>query len=307
MSGASPMYVMPDPNKGLVEAMSGASIEDKRVDGTLSLSRRKGGTTGTISGGFSGEEDYQAIHGGVEMARDLADRVSTVSLGLGYSSDTLKPRQGRWATGTLHDTRQSASVLAGYSRVLDEFTVAQATVSYTHHQGYLSDPYKRAFITSTAVDIPDQRPDQRGQLTATARLRHFFNGVDAAVHLDYRYYHDDWRVDSHTVDASWQQNLGHGVRVAPGVRWYSQSQAFFYAPYYNTQRADGLASSDYRLAPYGALSGNLTVNWDVAGWSTNLSYERYESGASFALGKVAVENPGLVDFQVISLGLQKTF
>jgi len=183
----------------------------------------------------------------------------------------------------------------------------QTTLGYTHHSGYLADPYKQAWVVSLANVVPDQRPESRQQLTWSAQLRRFFRGADAALHLDYRYYHDNWEVDAHTVDLAWHQNVGHGVRLVPGLRWYSQSQAFFYEPYYATPRSDGLASSDYRLSPYGALSASLTASWDYRDWNASLSYQRYDSGTAYALGQVAVENPGLVDFQVVSLGLKKVF
>lgn len=308
MSGASPVYVQPDANGKPVDVMSGASIRDQRKDVLLGLSRHKGGTAGTLAAGYSIEDDYRAIHGSLDMSRDLDDHVTTLSAGLGYSSDTLDPEQGKWPTGTRHDTRHAGTAMVGYARVLDEVTVVQTTLSYTQHDGYLSDPYKEAWIVSAANVVSDTRPDRRGQFAWTARVRRFFKGPDAALHLDYRYYRDDWQVVAHTVDVQWHQNFGHGVRVVPGVRYYSQGAAYFYAPYYSTQRADGLASSDYRLSPYGAISANIAANWDFAAdWNASLHYEHYDSSAGYALGTVAVANPGLVDFQVVSIGLKKVF
>jgi hypothetical protein len=308
MSGASPMYVMPDASGRPVDVMSGASIEDQRTDVLLSLQRRQGRATGTLAAGYSGEKDYQAVNGSVAAELETDDRLNTISLGAGYSSDTIEPTQGQWPTGTLHDKRSATTAFVGYSRVLGAQTAVQTTFSYTFHEGYLSDPYKRAWIVSAANTVPDQRPIERSQFAWLARLRQFFKGVDAALHFDYRYYHDNWQVDAHTADLAWHQNLGHGLRLVPGLRYYSQSQAYFYDPYYASARADGLASSDYRLSPYGAIDASLTASWDFAGdWNTSLRYERYDSSADYALGQVVVENPGLVDFQVVSFGLKKTF
>lgn len=307
MSGASPRYVMPGPGGRPVQVMSGASIEDQRTDVLLGATRRKDGTTGRVGAGYSFENDYQAINGTLGLDHALADRVTTLSAGVGYSSDTLEPTQGKTPTHTRHDTRTAATAFVGYARVLDAATVIQTNLSYTLHDGYLSDPYKDAYVVSAAGTVPDRRPDTRGQLAWLTRLRHFFKGAGAALHADYRYYHDDWEVDAHTVELAWHQRLGAALRLVPGVRYYSQSQAYFYAPYYTNPRADGLAASDYRLAPYGALSGSLMANADVAGWGFSLRYERYDSDGGYALGDVALENPGLVDFDVWSLGLKKEF
>ena len=307
MSGASPRFVQPGAGGRPVQVMSGASIEDKRVDVLLGVSRKKAGTGATLGAGYSKEKDYQAINASLGMERELDDRVTTLSVGAGYSADTLDPTQGKTATATLHDERSAATAFVGYARVLDSVTVIQTSLSYTLHDGYLSDPYKEAWVVSAANTVFDRRPDQRGQFAWLTRLRRFFKGPGAALHADYRYYHDDWQVDAHSLDLAWHQRVGATVQVTPGLRWYSQSQAYFYEPYYNNPRADGLASSDYRLAPYGALSGSLMASTELAGWTCNLRYERYDSAAGYALGEVRVENPGLVDFQVLSLGVKKAF
>ena len=48
--------------------------------------------------------------------------------------------------------------------------------------------------------------------------------------------------------------LWSSFRLIPSLRYYTQSQADFYAPYYISERSDGYYSSDYRLSPYGALA-----------------------------------------------------
>lgn len=307
MSGASPRFVQPGPDGKPVQVMSGASIEDQRTDVLLGVSRKRGGTATKLGAGYSLENDYEALNGSLAVERELADRVTTLSAGLGYSSDTLEPTQGKTPTHTLHDTRSAATAFVGYARVLDAVTAVQTSLSYTLHDGYLSDPYKDAYVVGLANTVPDRRPDQRNQFAWLTRLRHFFKGPGAALHLDYRYYHDDWKVDAHTVDLAWHQRLGDTLRLVPGLRYYSQSQAFFYEPYYNNPRGDGLASSDYRLAPYGAVSGSVMATADLGGWDLNLRYERYDSDADYALGNVAVENPGLVDFELVSFGVKKAF
>jgi hypothetical protein len=307
MSGASPMYVQPDANGKPIQVMSGASIDDTRVDVLLGANRRRGDTAGSISVGFSTEDDYQAVNLSTQGEYTLADTVTTLSAGLGYSHDRIEPTQGDWPVGVDEDTRSAATVFGGLARVLDSVTVVQTSLSYTLHDGFLADPYKRAWRTDIVTDVADARPDERGQFTWLTRLRRFFKRADAALHADYRYYHDDWKVDAHTVDLSWHQRLGGLVRLVPGVRWYSQSQAYFYSPFYDAPRADGLASSDYRLSPYGARSFRLTASAEVYGWGASLGYETYDSDARYALDDVAVENPGLVDFDIVSLGFKKVF
>jgi hypothetical protein len=184
-------------------------------------------------------------------------------------------------------------------------TAVQLAASYTYQDGYLSDPYKLAFVAGTTV--PDSRPGRRQQVTLLARIRHYFQNLNAALHLDGRIYDDKWGVASDTADLAWHQSLPGGWRIVPAMRWYSQAQADFYAPYYIKTKSDGLYSSDYRLSPYGALSLSLNAAKDIGSWSFGARYEWYDSSAKYALGRVDVENPGLVDFDVFSATVRKAF
>jgi hypothetical protein len=46
--------------------------------------------------------------------------------------------------------------------------------------------------------------------------------------------------------------------------------------------------------------------WELD-WIVSFAYERYTSSGKLALGSVAVENPGLVSFNLFSVGLEGRF
>lgn len=97
-------------------------------------------------------------------------------------------------------------------------------------------------------------------------------------------------------------------RLSPGVRWYSQSQAEFYAPYYQSLRDDGRASSDYRLSPYGAISLRVDLRRALGhDWELGVGAEWYEASADYAIGSVKLENPALVEYWILSARLGKRF
>jgi hypothetical protein len=159
--------------------------------------------------------------------------------------------------------------------------------------------------------LSDERPSDRNQLAWLTRLRHHFGDVDGTVHLDYQYYIDDWEINSHTLELAWYQDLFERITLIPSLRYYSQSQAYFYAPFYTSARSDGLRSSDYRLSPFGALSYRLEAEaklhtGDFA-WILTAAWERYTSRADLALGSVSVENPGLVAYDLLTVGLSARF
>lgn len=306
MSGASPWFIQPGAN-GPQVVMSGASIREERVDIEGSLSRALFGGAGAVTLGYSNEDDYSAINGGIEFELEEAERPITWSAGLGFSHDTLEPTQLAGFERIDKDNKTSITLYGGGAIILSPATVVQLSVGYQHHDGFLTDPYKRAWFTQIANSVPESRPDGRQAWTVTGKLRHHLGSPNAAVHVDYRFYYDDWEIESHTLDLAYHQVLPGQWRVSPSLRWYSQSQAFFYAPFYDAFRGDGFASSDYRLSPYGALSARLDVLKSIGALSIGAGVEYYEADGSYAIRKVGVENPALVEFLNLSVRLSYRF
>jgi hypothetical protein len=313
MTGATPWYIAP-PALGAGEThprvvMTGASIEDERTDvlakGTYYLDEG----SAALSTGVSMENDYLAINGGIEGTRHVNEKNTSFNGGLGFSFDQIDPTGGGTEDRPTSEDKQSLSVFGGISQVVSKQSTIQSTLTYQFSTGFLSDPYKAAIVAGART--PDTRPDERHQFAWMTRYRRHIEGIGASVHLDYTLYLDDWNVNAHTFDLAWYQNFFGIARLIPSVRYYSQSQADFYAPWYNAPSSDRLYSSDYRLSPYGALAYRVRAEarfqtWKLD-WILNVGYERYESGGELALGNVSVENPGIVSFDLFSAGFDLRF
>ncbi|ROH91084.1 DUF3570 domain-containing protein [Stagnimonas aquatica] len=312
LSGASPWFILPDAEGRPVQVMSGASIQEQRTalqaSWNRSLQTLLDGLDASATLGYSSEDDYRSLSGGAELGFSPEGRQLTYTAGFSYSSDTLQPTRGASSPTVIASAqKRSHSLYGGLAWVLGPETVVQASLSYLGNSGYLSDPYKLAYLTDTASTTADERPDGRVAWALTGRLRQFLPRANAALHLDYRWYRDDWKIESHTVDLAWYQTLPGDWQLVPSLRWYSQSQAYFYAPYYRRERADGFASSDYRLSPFGALSGRLAVSKRFGGWLLGAGVEHYQAKAGYALGEVELENPGLVQFTSLDLRVSWQF
>ena len=296
MSGASAYGVTTNSAGQPQLIMSGASISEKRS--AASVTARHFGERLSVSArlGYSDENDYTATSGAVEFEFDPSDRLTTWSGGIGYSHDNVEPVQKTGLLRILSDTRNSVTGFAALTRVLSAAWQVQAGVFAEQQDGYLSDPYR-------ARDI---RPDRRRQYGFTLRSRYFLKSVQAALHTDYRFYSDDWGIDAHTLELSWYQTVSHQLQLVPRLRYYSQSQADFYVESDDSNRT-GYQSSDFRLSPFGALSAGLEIIYDEQHYRLSASVDRYESKGDWALGNVAVENPGLLSYTLMSVGVNYRF
>ncbi len=308
MSGASPWFIVPAANGQPIQVMSGATIDDSRV--AVQVGRTNFAELGsrTYSFGLSKEEDYLSLGGGIEQSWDLNNQHTTLNAGAQYSHDFLKPTDGataRYPDRIKQANKGIATITGGLSQVLSSTATAQLSLSYIYSGGFLSDPYKKVLVDNQI--LPDNRPDQRNQFALSARLRKFWSGVKAALHLDGNISHDDWGVASESLEAGWYQNVWNDWLLVPSVRWYQQGEADFHSPYFTRAPGDGHYSSDYRLSTFGALSYRVGVQREGPQWSFALSGERYESDPSYSLRGTDQNNPGLVSFSVFSAAFSYKF
>lgn len=295
MSGASPWYAISQPGGDAKIVMSGATISEQRRDFIANVRRYLDNGTVGVTLGTSRENDYDSVSGGIDAERHFNDNLTTLAGGLSYSSDDLSPSDAVMFNRIREASKQSRSAFIAFSQVIDQNTVVQTGLSFTHLSGYLSDPYK----------LGDRRPDSRSQVAWTTALRRFIPTANAALHADYRFYHDNFGINSHTLDLAWYQNIGDNVQLVPGLRYYGQSGARFFTPA-NDFVGTTPSSSDYRLSAYGAVSANLKLVVEVDDFKVSLSAERYRSDDDLGWYE-GTSSPALVSFTRLSLGVDYEF
>jgi hypothetical protein len=311
MSGATPWYVTDGGSRGPIQVMTRATVDEKRTDALLTGSYYFERAKVSLSPGFSLENDYLALNGGLAGDLELNDKNTTLSGGGSLSFDQIDPTDADlFPTRPQSADKQSYSVFAGISQVIRRNIAVQSTLSYQYATGYLSDPYKQVAVAGDPNN-PDSRPGTRNQFAWLTRYRHHVEPLDGSLHADYQLYLDDWGITSHTLELAWYQSLFDAVQVIPSFRYYSQSQADFYSPFFSTPTQH--MSSDYRLSPYGAISWKLRAETQLEDWPAKLdwrasfTWERYLSDGKYALQSVSVANPGLVSFNLFTIQLSGRF
>lgn len=295
MSGASPWYTLRIGDATRV-VMSGATITEQRRDYNANLRRYLDNGTFGVSLGGSNENDYDSVSASIDAERHFNENLTTVAAGFGYSRDEIEPTQHRSFIRILRANKKSQSAFVSVSQVLNRDNVLQSGISITKLSGFLSDPYK----------LNDTRPDERTQVAWTTAWRRFVTSADAALQADYRFYHDDYGINSHTFDLAWYQNLGDDWQIVPGVRYYSQSAADFFRHSLVFVAPLPEQSTDFRLSSYGAWSGSLKVQWEIDAFTITASAERYYADAGYAWYE-GLESPALVDFTRLSVGADYRF
>jgi hypothetical protein len=302
MSGSSPWFVFPDPDRGPLQVMSGATISETRDELQLGLGSKKDNISHSATAGYSTENDYEAKFAAYTGEYEHANQHTTLQWGLSYSDDRLSPTDAIQFGRVDHAERDSLSASFGLTRVINKNALIQSGIQLTSQDGFLSDPYKEFWLNGQ-IEF-DQRPNSRNSFAWSTRFRQYFASNNAALHADYRFYDDDWGVSAHTVDVSWVQPFGDQFELAPSIRYHSQRSAEFY----DTAITDGAQpkywSSDFRLATFGAMRYRLSATWRAEIWSIALNADIYNSNESLALSGRHFDTPALLDYWRISFGWQ---
>lgn len=303
MSGSSPWYLVPGPNRRPIQVLSGATIRDHRtaIDAALTHDAGGGDTT-TLNVSDSQERDYHATALGAQHTRPLTEAI-TLGFGGSLSHDRIRPTDAILYGRISRAEKNTGSAFGSLSLVLSKFAVVESGLQLNLQTGYLSDPYK--LVTVADRQLPDTRPDRRGEAAWLVRYRYAAT-PRAALHADARLAENSWGQHAVTLEFAWYQELGRDWRVIPGLRYYAQDRARFYAPFFEATH-DRYFSSDYRLGPFGALAVSLNLRKRIGHWELSVGAERYHAATRYALGGADLADPATVSYSRLFAGFDYHF
>jgi Protein of unknown function (DUF3570) len=199
----------------------------------------------------STEPDYLAQQLAGHYSRDFSDKTFNLEVGTSYGWDDIKPLADS-DTNTPISTKDTVHLNMIATQVVSPSTLVRVGVEYNQVDGLQHNPYRNVYAGGTSV--PERSPDHRERRDAFFKLNQYLVN-HSSLRMSYRYYNDDWGIQSHEMDATLSQYITRGVVAAYEYRYYTQTAAtFFRTEYASVNGIDGYLTGDYRL---GALSSSL--------------------------------------------------
>ncbi|MDB2405569.1 DUF3570 domain-containing protein [Arcobacteraceae bacterium] len=155
--------------------------------------------------------------------------------------------------------KETATVLStefGVTQIIDKESLAKASVFYSNEDGYLSNPYYNVVRNNngtTADVIAERRPDTRTAYGFNLKYIRAFSD-QLSTKFKYKFYTDDWDINSHTLDINNYYELNSKYTVGFGLRYYTQSEANFYNESTTYFTNETFASHDDRLSSFNAIT-----------------------------------------------------
>ncbi len=248
----------------------------------------------TLGGNFSKEFDYASLGISASYAQDFNNRNTTLTTGMAFTNDIINPlgsipsefepmvseglsknREGK------NDSKVITDFLIGITQVVNRKTIVQLNYSLGLTDGYQNDPFKVITIIDPDTGLPastglfdtgvtgnlpyvyEKRPDSRQRNNLYLKVVHHLE--EDVINFSYRYYWDDWEVNSHTFDFRYRYQLNSSY-LQPHIRYYMQTATKFHQ--HNLELGsdidvtsgevlDDYASNDYRLAESETLTVGL--------------------------------------------------
>ncbi len=195
--------------------------------------------------------------------------------------------------------RKSYSVTLGFSQILHKKVQGSLTVDLVRQQGLLSTPFQRVYFSDVAdafienfqlADDVERLPDSRFKIALGGRLNWYLTEI-LAIRTYYRYYVDDWGINSHTASIEIPVKLSDKFTIYPSYRFYNQTAADYFAPREGHLSTNGFYTSDFDLSKYTANQFGFGVSytdiftgfniWKLALKSIDLKFYQYDRDTTF--------------------------
>ena len=237
----------------------------------------------------STESDYFAQQAAVEYSLKMDRENLVLTGGVSYGWDRIEPLQDA-DTSTPDDHRNTTHGHFVVTRVLTPTTLLRVGAEMNKVEGLQHNPYRNVYAGGGPE--PELHPDERLRRDLFVRVNQYVSN-GSSVKLAYRYYADDWGIDSHEMGAKLHQHVGEWVDVRYRYRYYRQTAADFYRAEYETADGiDGYRTGDYRMRDMTShLFGSrldldlgvfaLQSRW-LSSFEIGFGYERYFNDANFS-------------------------
>lgn len=211
-----------------------------RYSPSLSTTYNDDDTTVTAGGYYSRESTYIGRSVFAAYTRSLNQNNTVLSAGLNQSFDYwIADRQ------LLPDNaRRERTLDLSATQLLSPKSSIQFTYSSLTSEGFLAQPAE-TLITAPSVTLYAKYPETRKGNAYAFRFVTLLN-EPTSLHLYYRYYRDDWHIQSDTVNFELYRDISPTFVLGARYRFYSQEKAFF-AKDLGSYAPGDLIAVDYRM------------------------------------------------------------
>ncbi len=235
--------------------ISSASYADNRIYPSLQWSMENETKGRTLGAGvsFSNEFDYNSLGLNVNFSRKTKDRSGEFASRVQLYLDQLRliyPIELR-APGDEHYPTASRNTFDGslsWSQIINSKFQLMVEGEIVYQDGYLGLPFHRVYFKDGSVHV-ENLPTTRIKIPLGIRAS-YFAGDKLVLRGWYRFYHDDWGINSNALQLETVVKFTPFFSFTPFYRFYQQTAASYFAPYKQHSASDIYYTSNYDLSKF---------------------------------------------------------
>jgi len=237
--------------------ISSASHADTRFYPSLAWLMENESKGSSIGAGlsFSNEFDYRSIGANINFSKKTKDKSGEFSAKLQTYLDQVSliyPIELRTGNGRDDDyattPRNTFSLDLSWSQIINQRLQLLFDGEVVYQHGYLGLPFHRVYFADNSVHI-EKLPSSRVKIPLSVRANYFISDK-FILRTWYRFYHDDWNINSNTLQIEAVAKITPFFSITPFYRFYQQSAADHFAPYRIHTAADAFYTSNYDLSKF---------------------------------------------------------
>jgi len=232
---------------------------------------------------YSTESDYVGRMLTLAANHDYNQKNTNISATYSFGWDNVNPL----GTDTTH-TKRAHSFNLTLTQVLSPKLIGRIGADFSYIDGFQSNPYRT--VNTGGQILLENHPLGRTRGAFFLKLNRYFK-TQTALNFEYRFYRDDWDIQSHTANVYYHQRFSPNVLIRYRYRYYRQTEAFFYQDTYPVVQE--YRTSDYKLQAFDAHLFGFKVEYNLrdlfkegafsfmSSSTFEAKYERYFSSNDF--------------------------
>ncbi|PKA83506.1 uncharacterized protein DUF3570 [Ulvibacter sp. MAR_2010_11] len=261
---------------------------------------------------FAYEFDYTSVGFGGSYSKLFNEKNTEISINANVYLDSwsliypieLRPIEDSGLEPLPTKNRNSYAVGLNISQILSKKLQGSMSIELVQQEGLLSTPFQRIYFSDKPdffvgnnfqiADDVERLPDMRFKTALGGRLNYYINEI-FVVRTSYRYYFDDWGINSHTASIEVPIKLGDKFTLYPSYRYYNQTAADYFFKNNEALSTDEFYTSDYDLSEFSANQYGFGITytdiftkfklWRLGLKSVDVKFDQYkrDSGLKFWL------------------------
>lgn len=220
---------------------------------------------------LSVEHDYKSQTPSISISKDFFQRNTTLTMGYAHNFDEV---MGSYME--VSEDKNINNYAVSLTQALTPWTIAQIGYTLSDGSGYMGTGNRKVRLENDQ-EMDEYLPEERGKEAVGFRIAQWLP-TNGSVQLSYRYYTDNWEIDSNTYQAQINQYVTADLLVRGEYRYYDQSEAYFVKDSYTG--AEKYLTSAASLRAFSADLYGVKLIYAVKGlmdrdWDLEAKYERY--------------------------------